>query len=93
MLKDSCWKLSVATVTSCTQDNNCDNDLAFVPAPTGNWSPSDFPSGTSYRPYSDTQQSVNRDLLVVLSSPDIVNAFQTVYNEDWAVGTEWEPKY
>ncbi len=38
-------------------------------------------------------QNVNRDLLVAMEGQDIVEAFQTVFNNDWDTGTEWEPKY
>ncbi len=58
---------------------------------TGNWSPSDFPNGTVFHPHA--QQNVNRDLLVTMEGPDIVTAFQTVFNNDWATGSDWEPKY
>ncbi len=59
---------------------------------TGNWSPSDFPSGAEVYP-PNAPHSVNRDLLVAMESEDIVNAFYTVFQNDWATGTEWEPKY
>ena len=59
---------------------------------TGNWSPSDFPDGDSFQPYSKTGFSINRDMLIVLESPDLVKEFQEVYNGDWAAGTEWKPK-
>ncbi len=58
---------------------------------TGNWSPSDFPSGEVYPAHAP--HSVNRDLLVAMEGEDIVNAFYTVFQNDWAAGTEWEPKY
>lgn len=58
----------------------------------GNWSPSDFPSGTSYPPRSSTKLAVNRDMLVSMEGEDIVNAFTDVFNGDWAVGTTWKPK-
>ena len=58
----------------------------------GNWSPSDFPKGSSFYPYSQTGQSVNRDLLVVMESPGVVDMFETVFNSDWSIGSDWVPK-
>ena len=59
---------------------------------TGNWSPSDFPEGDSFRPHSETNQSVNRDMLVVMKSPGITDKFNQVFSEDWMIGTPWQPK-
>ena len=61
-------------------------------AHTGNWSPSDFPEGDSFPPYKEAGHSVNRDMLVVMKSPDIVDKFNKVFSEDWLVGTPWQPK-
>ena len=59
----------------------------------GNWSPSDFPKGSTFSSYHETHESVNRDLLVVMSGDSVVDAFQTVFEKDWDSGTDWEPKY
>jgi hypothetical protein len=67
-------------------------DSTTVHLSTGNWSPSDFPTGTSWKPYSESQESVNRDLEIVLEQADLVDYFYTVYNADWAMGKEWKPK-
>ena len=58
----------------------------------GNWSPSDFPSGSTFTPYSHSKLSVNRDLLVSMEGEDIVGAFKTVFDHDWLSGTDWAPK-
>lgn len=58
----------------------------------GNWSPSDFPKGSTFSAYHKTRHSINRDLLVVMSGDSIVEAFQTVFEKDWDSGTDWEPK-
>jgi hypothetical protein len=58
----------------------------------GNWSPSDFPTGTSWKPYSESGESVNRDLQIVLEQQDMVDYFFRVYDADWALGKAWEPK-
>lgn len=55
----------------------------------GNWSPSDFPEGSSW---SVSGSSVNRDMLVVMTNPDIVEVFRNVFYKDWAKGKEWVPK-
>ena len=65
--------------------------INFVPPP-GNWSPSDFPEGTTFAPRSKTNQNVNRDILVSMTGDDIVEAFQTVFDNDWKTGTDWYPK-
>lgn len=58
---------------------------------TGNWSPDDFPVGTFFPPYKKSSVSTFRDMLVVVESPDIVHAFQNVFDGDWAIGTDWVP--
>lgn len=58
----------------------------------GNWSPSDFPEGTTFAPRSRTKHNINRDLLVSMEGADIVQAFQTVFENDWKSGTDWYPK-
>lgn len=59
---------------------------------TGNWSPSDFPEGSTFEPQSKTQKNVNRDMLVSMQDASIVNTFQTVFENDWKSGTDWYPK-
>jgi len=49
---------------------------------TGNWSPSDFPSGSRYSPRSTGSLEVNRDFVVAMEGEDIVNAFSTVFSKD-----------
>ncbi len=58
----------------------------------GNWSPSDFPEGSTFAPYSKSGHSVNRDMLVVMKNPTIVNQFSQVFREDWSIGSPWKPK-
>ena len=59
---------------------------------TGNWSPSDFPNGTSWEPYKESNTSVNRDLEIVLEDAGVADYFATVYNADWALGKSWKPR-
>lgn len=59
---------------------------------TGNWSPSDFPNGTSWQPYKESGESINRDLEIVLEKEELADYFAEVYNADWAMGKEWTPK-
>lgn len=54
----------------------------------GNWSPSDFPNGTSWEPH---KQSINRDLLVAVESASVVAYFDEVFHADWTGGQEWIP--
>ena len=58
----------------------------------GNWSPTDYPDGTSWEPYSKSHTSTNRDLHIVLEQPDLVAYFLKVYQEDWKLGKAWYPK-
>ena len=74
------------------------NITAFTLTPwhfptTGNWSPSDFPEGSTFSSYEKTHESINRDLLVVMSGDSVVEAFQTVFENDWKSGTDWKPKH
>ena len=60
----------------------------------GNWSPSDFPTGSSFPPYGHSGwHSVNRNFLVVLQSRLIVDDFYAVFTEDWKRGTDWAPRH
>jgi phosphatidylserine/phosphatidylglycerophosphate/cardiolipin synthase-like enzyme len=68
-------------------------DGTIVHLSTGNWSPGDFPTGNSWEPHRKSGHSVNRDLEIVLEHPDLVDYFFQVYNADWAMGTEWQPKH
>ena len=74
---------------SVTCSHNSANEHPISP---GNWSPSDFPTGTSWKPYSQSGESVNRDLEIVLEQQDMVDYFYRVYDADWALGKPWEPK-
>ena len=58
----------------------------------GNWSPSDFPNGTSWAPYSKSHESINRDLQIVLEHPELVAYFSKVYDADWKLGKAWHPR-
>lgn len=58
----------------------------------GNWSPSDFPEGNTFKPYSKTSQNINRDILVSMEGSDIVGVFQDTFKHDWESGTDWYPK-
>ena len=58
----------------------------------GNWSPSDFPPGSSWAKYSQLGHSINRDLEIVLQDAGLSDYFATVYSADWATGKEWKPK-
>ena len=58
----------------------------------GNWSPSDFATGDSFPPYGHVNwHSVNRDLLVVMESPLVVDTFYGVFTGDWQQGDDWVP--
>ena len=59
----------------------------------GNWSPSDFPKGSTFTSYKESHLSINRDLLVVMEGDSVVEAFQTVFENDWDSGTDWKPKH
>jgi phosphatidylserine/phosphatidylglycerophosphate/cardiolipin synthase-like enzyme len=67
-------------------------DGTTVHLSTGNWSPSDFPEGSTFPPYKTSKASVNRDMLVVMESPKIVEIFSQVFQNDWIAGTPWQPK-
>ena len=71
---------------SCLQYNAIHISL---PLSLGNWSPSDFPEGDSW---STSGANVNRDLLVVMTDPNVVGDFLDVFNNDWQTGRPWEPK-
>lgn len=58
----------------------------------GNWSPSDFPEGSTFVAYSKSKHSVNRDILVSMEGSEIVGAFQEVFDNDWDSGSDWIPK-
>lgn len=58
----------------------------------GNWSPSDFPTGTEFPPYKVSNHSVNRDMLVAMESTQLVKVFQEVFTNDWNIGYPWQPK-
>jgi len=61
---------------------------------TGNWSPSDYPDNESgeYPPYSSsTWINANRDLTVVMTDPDVVAAFKTLFYGDFDIGQKWYP--
>ena len=55
----------------------------------GNWSPDDVPDASIFPPYADSGTSVFRDMFVAVENPGVVRAFQDVFNNDWAIGTDW----
>lgn len=58
----------------------------------GNFSPSDYPDGTSFPPYGQFGwQDVNRDSNVIIESLDLVRQFRAVRDADWASGSDWSP--
>eukprot|EP00003_Mantamonas_plastica_P011882 TRINITY_DN2187_c0_g2_i4.p1 TRINITY_DN2187_c0_g2~~TRINITY_DN2187_c0_g2_i4.p1 ORF type:complete len:283 (-),score=80.15 TRINITY_DN2187_c0_g2_i4:29-823(-) len=61
---------------------------------TGNWSPTDFPNGTtnSYPPYgSQGWRRTNRDINFMTTNADVVTQFQTVLDQDYQRGEDWHP--
>eukprot|EP00731_Ephydatia_muelleri_P006972 Em0003g1220a len=64
-------------------------DNSIVHLSTGNWSPDDVPDASIFPPYADSGTSVFRDMFVAVENPGVVRAFQDVFNNDWAIGTDW----
>eukprot|EP00042_Codosiga_hollandica_P048502 m.545520 g.545520 ORF g.545520 m.545520 type:complete len:459 (-) comp57673_c0_seq6:273-1649(-) len=61
---------------------------------TGNWSPSDYPTGTSFPPYgSSSWQDVNRDYTGEIESAAVADVFQTVMTNDLKDAYTWSSKY
>ena len=58
----------------------------------GNWSPDDVPNASTFPPYNESGTSVFRDMLVAVESPGVIQAFQNVFDGDWAIGTDWIPR-
>lgn len=59
---------------------------------TGNWSPSDYPEGTSFPPYgSSGWQDVNRDYTVKGTNAEMAGLLRSVLNEDYSRGSAWYP--
>ena len=71
---------------------NISPSLIIIVSYTGNWSPSDYPNGTSWQPYKESGASINRDLEIVMENEEMAAYFLEVYNADWAMGKEWKPK-
>ena len=66
--------------------------LYLLPTHTGNWSPSDFPTGDSFPPYpSSSWQDTNRDSLVTMEDKGLVQEFLNVFINDGANGNKWNP--
>ena len=59
----------------------------------GNWSPGDFPNGTSWQPHKKSDHSVNRDLQIVMEHAGLAAYFTRVYDADWHMGEEWKPDH
>lgn len=58
----------------------------------GNFSPSDYPEGSSFPPYGQSGwQDVNRDANVIIESLDLIKQFRAVRDADWAAGSDWSP--
>ena len=54
----------------------------------GNWDTTDFASGMSFPP--EKSHKANRDMLVVMQSPDIVQHFMKVFQHDFDEGNPWD---
>ena len=66
--------------------------LYLLPTHTGNWSPSDIPTGDSFPPYpSSSWQDTNRDSLVTMEDKGLVQEFLNVFINDGANGNKWNP--
>ena len=71
-------------------------DGARVAWATGNWSPTDLPTGASnsYPPYgSNGWRNSNRDYTVVSENPALIAQFANVFNGDIVDGDSWTPQY
>jgi phosphatidylserine/phosphatidylglycerophosphate/cardiolipin synthase-like enzyme len=64
---------------------------------TGNWSPSDYPTGTgvqTFPPYGNSGwRDTNRDWTVYINEPQVIDVFQTLYNNDIKDGYSYTPHY
>ncbi|XP_065197121.1 uncharacterized protein LOC135828630 [Sycon ciliatum] len=59
---------------------------------TGNWSPTDFSTGSEFPPHSSSAwQDVNRDLIVQMRDHRIVSQYASVITNDGARGSYWHP--
>ena len=66
--------------------------LCFFFSRSGNWSPTDFATGSTFPPSSSSEwKDVNRDLVVVMSDSRIVTQFMSLYKGDYARGIDWYP--
>ena len=69
---------------------HCCQNVYFVTP--GNWSPTDYPVGLVFPPYgSSGWQDTNRNFVVGIKNPEIVNIFAKVMEEDGKNGTPWQP--
>lgn len=68
-------------------------DGKVVGLSTGNWSPSDYPSGDmTFPPYKTSGWRVaNRDYTIELTSPAAVSVFQNVLQTDYSAGSDFSP--
>ena len=59
---------------------------------TGNWSPSDYPIGSSFPPYGNSAwQIVNRDYSFTTNNANVIAVYHTTMFEDLARGTLYDP--
>ncbi len=57
---------------------------------TGNWSPSDYPTGTVFPPFGNKDwQATNRDFTASITNADVVADFQAVFSGDLSRGTKF----
>lgn len=54
---------------------------------------SDFPTGDTFEPYDQSQVKANRDMLIVMKSPEIVAVYSELFSEDWNSGFPWTHIY
>ena len=63
-------------------------------AGTGNWSPSDYPTGSTFPPYGNADwQKTNRDFTTTVSDAAVVDVFRNVLAQDKDRGYPWTPEY
>jgi len=103
MLATACYKkLTASGVTvRMTQDISfyqyCHQkfwivDGKVVGLSTGNWSPSDYPQGSTFVTYAEDKakwRSTNRDYTLMVESPDLVKVYQSVIDTDFKAGSDF----
>lgn len=58
---------------------------------TGNWAHSDFPTRNIFPAYKYPRYFANRDMIVIMKNPEVVNHFLQVFEKDKALGEKWSP--